>query len=79
MTISKVPLIGTQFPIHHDALSFSMFLMSRGLAAGLCTEPPLYRKLSGMVTDNTLDLVLGTNQGKHLPRSQLQGTKRHWA
>ncbi len=29
-----------------------------------------------MVTDNTLDLVVPTNQGKHLPQSQLQGTKR---
>ena len=29
-----------------------------------------------MILDNTLDLVLPTNQWKHLPRSQLQGTKR---
>ena len=33
-----------------------------------------------MVTNNTLDLVLPANQGKHLPRSHLQGTKhdRAW-
>ncbi len=79
MNISKVPLIGTQVPIHHDAISFSTSLTSRGLAAGLCTEPPIHRILSVMVTDNTLDLVLPTDQGKHLLGSHLQGTKRDQA
>ena len=49
-------------------------LNHRGSAAGLYTEPPAHRKPSGIVTNSTLGLLLPNNQGKHLHRSQLQGT-----
>ncbi len=49
---------------------------SWGHAAGLCTESPLRRIPSQMITDNDLDLVLPIDQGKHLPRFRLQRTKR---
>ena len=45
-----------------------------GSGSGLFTEPPELQKPSGTVTISILGLLLPTYQGKHLPRSQLQGT-----
>ena len=64
---------GHKSPLHGAALLGRIF-NHRDVASGLCTEPPTHRKRSGAVTNNTLSLLLPNNQGKYLPRSQLQDT-----
>ncbi len=45
-----------------------------GFSLGPCTGPRELREPLEMVTISALDLLLPANQGKHLPRSQLQDT-----